>query len=311
MKLRKIHLSNHDSSLIREISGIKLSLRNSFDNNKPVIKSLMDQGRQNALIYLQRQQLGQQLSLLEENNIFLAVVSLQKRLKLKVVPRRIECYDISHLQGKFCVGSMITFIDGRATKKYYKLFRCPNQNDDFLNHKLVLSRRLQKYLDNQAKYEWQLPNLIIVDGGKGQLSGNYEILKNFNLDKQIEIISIAKKEEEIFLIDSLHSIVSQVSDLGKQGGILLKSPEKEMVQRIRDEAHRFAITNNRNTRLKEAKKSKLDTIPGVGIITKQKILTNFKSYQNFVEILSNNKEIVYEILGLNTTNKIIKYLNLN
>ena len=123
--LTKIQLNSDDKKLLEEITGDTIYLRNNSGQNHQAIQSLLEVGKQNALIYLDRQKLGQKLNLFEENNLFVAIANLQKKLNLPVIPRRIECYDISHLSGKFVYGSMVTFIDGRASKKFYKLFKCP------------------------------------------------------------------------------------------------------------------------------------------------------------------------------------------
>jgi excinuclease ABC subunit C len=149
--MKKIQLTSNQKETLELISNQKVYLRNSFDQNQSQITELAKQGWQNALIYLERNQLGQKLSILEENNVYKTVVTLKSKLNLKKVPRKIECYDISHISGKFVYGSLVTFIDGLSFKKGYKLFRCPDQNDDFKNHKLVLQRRFKRALDETLK----------------------------------------------------------------------------------------------------------------------------------------------------------------
>jgi len=304
--LQKIQLSLPDKKILSEISGQNVKLKNTHTKTTE-IKDLLHLAQQNATIYLQRNRLKQKLSLLEESNLYTQIVNLQKKLKLKKVPRRIECYDISHLSGKFVYGSMITFLDGNASKKFYRLFKCPNRNDDFLNHKEVLTRRIQRFLKSQQKTDsnqseiksqigWNLPDLIIVDGGKGQLSSDYSVLVGLGVEKQIEMVSLAKKEEEIFYVNSEGNVVSE--------SVLLEGSLKFLVQRIRDEAHRFAITNNRKARLKQASKSKLDEISGVGQKTKTSILQTFGSFDNFLENLESNFELVVELLGEKKAQKI-------
>jgi excinuclease ABC subunit C len=255
------------------------------------------------------------------------VVELQTKLNLKNIPRRIECYDISHLSGKFVYGSMVVFIDGRVSKKNYKSFKTTEQNNDFENHKEVLRRRFERCLKwelenfdkshsepdsesipksiSNSKNPWLLPDLIIVDGGKGQLSSDlpliYEYKEKFNqngLKFQVEIAALAKKEEEIFLPDNPQSII-------------LENQVKFLVQRIRDEAHRFAITNNRKARLKTVIKSELDDIPGVGPKTKQKLLSTLGSTKKVIDTIYQNPELIHELVGDSATKKIKKHFNIN
>ncbi len=310
LKLTRAKIDQTQKDLLEELISKKLYIRNSFDQNQSEISSLLEQGQQNALVYLQRNRLGQSLNLFEENNLFTTIVELQKRLGLQKVPRKIECYDISHLSGKFVYGSMVTFIDGKPTKKFYKLFKCKDQNNDFENHKEVLKRRFERALGeaentvekiNLKKTGWELPDLIIVDGGKGQLSADLEIVENYqkifkekNLSFAVELCALAKREEEVFLPYRSNSII-------------LENQTKFLVQRIRDEAHRFAITNNRNSRLKTAAKSQLDDVAGIGPKTKQKLLEVFGSVQNLTDNLFNNSELVYEVVGKSATTKLKKH----
>lgn len=303
MQLKRIQINGSQKEVLEKISGNTLYLRNSFDQNQKEIAQLQEQAKQNAFIYLQRNKLGQTLSIFEENNLFASVLDIQKKLNLKRLPRHIECYDISHISGKFVYGSMVTFIDGRPSKKMYKLFKTKEQNNDFENHKEVLRRRLQKALDfennpSDKSNPWKLPDLIIVDGGKGQLSGNLEILENFksefeklNLIFDVEICAIAKREEEVFLPK-------------QQAAVIVEGQTKFLIQRIRDEAHRFAITNNRNARLKTAKKSQLDDIKGIGEKTKEKLLQTFSSTEAIVNALYKNPELVYELVGKHIVEKL-------
>ncbi len=320
-KLKSIKISQTQKEILETLSGQKIRLKNTFENNQSEINDLLELAKQNSYIYLQRNKLGQKLSLFEENNLFSILVKLQKTLKLKNLPRRVECYDISHLSGTFVYGSMVTFIDGRPAKKFYKLFKCKDQNNDFKNHSEVLRRRLKRYYkweeDNLQKNQhskkevskfqqnnnpWQLPDLIIVDGGKGQLSSDAKILSEFNLLDQIELIALAKREEEIFVLNNKTDMLD--SPKGQQGGFLLSGQAKFLVQRIRDEAHRFAIINQRKAKLKTASKSELDDIQGIGDKTKQKLLQTFGSTQNLVDTLYKNQELVYELVGKKLTEKL-------
>lgn len=163
---------------------------------------------------------------------------LAEKLKLKNFPHRIECYDISHIQGTNTVASMVTCIDGVMKKSEYKKFKiklAEGKPDDFLSMKEVLERRLS-HLGDEKK--WAKPDLIIIDGGKGQLSSVMQIVKSMGVTG-IDFVSLAKREEEVFLPNQSKSIM-----LPRNSGALF------LIQRIRDEAHRFAITYHRDLRSK-------------------------------------------------------------
>lgn len=304
-EIKRIYLSGEETLFLAEFIDGKVVQKNTFKINTKKITKLSKQGLENAIVYLERNRLGQRLSIFEENNLFKTIVELQKSLGLKNIPRRTECYDISHLSGKFVYGSMVVFIDGRPSKKNYRLFKTKEQNNDFENHKEVLRRRFERCLKwlkehegDNTKNPWKLPNLIIVDGGKGQLSSDLEIVEEYRLvfeengyDFPVELSALAKKDEEIFLPDRFDSVV-------------LAGDQKFLIQRIRDEAHRFAITNNRKARLKTAQKSELDDIPGIGPKTKQKLLQHFGSVKEVGDAIFKNQELVYELIGESSTKKL-------
>lgn len=166
---------------------------------------------------------------------------LAEKLKLKNFPHRIECYDISHIQGTNTVASMVTFINGLSKKSAYKKFKirlAEGKPDDFLSMKEVLTRRLNRL----GEENWEKPDLIMIDGGKGQLSSVLAVVKELNIEG-IDFVSLAKREEEIFLPQKSEPVI-----LPKNSSALF------LFQRIRDEAHRFAITYHRKLRSKEIKK---------------------------------------------------------
>lgn len=160
---------------------------------------------------------------------------LAEKLKLKNFPHRIECYDISHIQGTNTVASMVTFINGLSKKAAYKKFKiklAEGKPDDFLSMKEVLTRRLKRL----GEENWERPDLIIIDGGKGQLSSVMQIVSELGVEG-IDFVSLAKREEEVFLPNQSKSIL-----LPRNSSALF------LFQRIRDEAHRFAITYHRKLR---------------------------------------------------------------
>lgn len=165
---------------------------------------------------------------------------LAEKLNLKNFPHRMECYDISHIQGTNTVASMVTFINGVKKKSEYRKFKVKSTEgkpDDFLSMKEVLTRRLTRL----GEEKWEKPDLIIIDGGKGQLSSVMEIIKELGV-KDIDVVSLAKRNEEVFLP-------------GKSKPVILprNSSALFLFQRIRDEAHRFAITYHRQLRAKSMK----------------------------------------------------------
>ena len=162
---------------------------------------------------------------------------LAEKLKLKNFPHRIECYDISHIQGTNTVASMVVFINGLKKGSEYRKFKIKSTEgkpDDFQSMKEVLTRRLSRL----GEKKWEKPDLIIIDGGKGQLSSVMQIIKELNVEG-IDIVSLAKKQEEVFLPNQSKSVL-----LPRNSEALF------LIQRIRDEAHRFAITFHRNLRSK-------------------------------------------------------------
>jgi excinuclease ABC subunit C len=185
---------------------------------------------------------------------------------------RIECYDISNISGKSATGSMIVFKNGKPDKSNYRKFKIRSKTspDDFGMLKEVFSRRFKARQNQKADKSFDTkPDLIIVDGGKGQLSSVLQIMKNLNVN--LPVIGLAKREEEIFKFED-----------GKYKSIKLSRGSKEffLIQRIRDEAHRFAIKYHRILRSKNQVKSVLDEIPGVGKLVRKKLLKAFGSADN-------------------------------
>ena len=182
-----------------------------------------------------------------------ALIELMQLVGMDVFPRRMECFDNSHIQGRDTVGSMVVFIDGKPEKTQYRRFRTKQaaDGDDYLAMKEHLSRRFQRALDGDEKFA-ELPELLIVDGGRGQLNVALEVLEEFGLS-HISCIGLAEKNEEIILPDRQESVILSRS-----------SPVLQLLQRIRDEAHRFAITYHRNLRAKNSLYSVLDGISSIG-----------------------------------------------
>lgn len=196
-----------------------------------------------------------------------ALEKLKNTLSLTKVPNRIECYDISHISGTNQVASMVVSIAGKPAKNMYRKFKMQNINgaNDFECLKQTLKRRLGELNGEDISFK-QPPDLIVIDGGKGQLSATFEVLQEFN--KNIDIISLAEKYDEVFIPNCSQPIML------KRG-----SSELRILQNIRDEAHRFAITFHRKLRTKNQTKSPLDEIKGLGKVKKQALFSQFKTLE--------------------------------
>lgn len=215
-----------------------------------------------------------------------ALIELETRLSLKEPPRRIECFDISNIQGVNAVGSMVVFLNGVAARKEYRKFKIrgvKGANDPAMMGEVVYRR--VKSIEHREKSE--KPDLIVIDGGKGQLSAVREVLVEAGVD--IPMIGLAKKEEEIYFIKQL--TINNKQSFGK---IVLprESEALYLLQRVRDEAHRFAITYFRGIHREQSKKSVLDEIPGIGPKTKKKILRHFGSVKKLKEAEEQEVEVV-------------------
>lgn len=196
------------------------------------------------------------------------LLSLQRDLRLTKPPRVIECFDNSHLQGTELVSSMVVFNDGKPKKSEYRKFIAKeHKNDDFHTMHETVYRRYRRQLDEEKK----LPDLIIIDGGKGQLSAAYQALKELNLEQKISIFGLAKRLEEIFVVDSSEAIL-----------LPRTSSSLRLLQQIRDEAHRFAITFHRQRRDKKNLNSELIQIEGIGDKTSIKLLQKYGSIANIL-----------------------------
>jgi excinuclease ABC subunit C len=195
---------------------------------------------------------------------------LQKDLRLHHIPEVIECFDNSNIMGTTPVASLVRFVGGKPDKKGYRHFniRTVEGANDFASMKEIVGRRYKRVIEEGEK----MPDLIVVDGGKGQLSSACEALKELNIYGQVPIIGIAKKLEEIYYPeDSLPLHISK------------KSPGLMLIQQIRDEAHRFAITFHRLKRSKGQLKTEIQGLEGIGEKTAVKLLKHFKSVKKIKE----------------------------
>lgn len=207
-----------------------------------------------------------------------ALAELQQALELPEPPNRVECYDISNTQGTFAVGSMVVFEQGVPKKALYRRFniRSVVGQDDFASMEEVLIRRFNRWVTSQEQAETpgkkvdpsfaRLPDLIIIDGGKGQLNRAVNVLEKFGLLGKVPVVGLAKQEEEIFVPERAMPIRLPRHSQGLY-----------LVQRVRDEAHRFAIAAHRNRRSKRGLASTLDGIPGIGPTRRKQLLSHFGS----------------------------------
>ncbi len=215
-----------------------------------------------------------------------ALGELQTALKLSAPPNRIECYDVSHTQGVATVGAMIVFEQGVPAKNLYRKFNIDSTSigapDDFASMEEMLTRRFKRWLSSQeteagpgskkdASFSF-LPDLIIIDGGKGQLGRVVKVLEQFELLDKVPVVGLAKQEEEIFFP---HNSKPLLLPRHSQGLYL--------VQRIRDEAHRYGITAHRARRSKQGLASQLDSIPGIGPARRKALLKHFGSMDKIKE----------------------------
>ena len=255
----------------------EISLPSEPDDEKELIKWLSGKiNRKIKFLYPQRGEKAQESRIAYQNAKLLlgewiinrkkrkefypaSVAQLQEDLNLKTPPRRIEAFDISHLGGTDTVASMVCFVDGKARKSEYRKYKVRTVVgiDDFAAMHEIVLRRYKRVLDEKLT----LPDLILIDGGKGQLSVAVSALKELNI-KHVPIIGLAKRLEEVFLPGN-----SEAQTISKQ------SPGLILLRRIRDEAHRFAITFQKQKRNKKVTRSIFDEIPGMGV-KRVKLLLN-------------------------------------
>jgi len=214
-------------------------------------------------------------------------------LKLQNIPVRMECFDNSHHQGDELVASCVVFVNGKPAKSEYRHFNIKTVDipDDFASMREVIFRRYKRLLEENKP----LPHLIVIDGGKGQLSAALESLNILNITNKIEIISIAKRLEEIYKPnDNLPLYIDKRSETLK------------LIQRIRNEAHRFAISFHRQLKLNHSFNSILDEISGIGNTTKTKLLNQYQSIDKIAEA---SKEELANLIGAKRANIVWSYFH--
>lgn len=252
-------------------------------------KHLMEMALSNARLKLGERRIEKEKA--EKNRIPKAVEDLKEYLHLSRLPRRIECFDNSNIQGSDPVASMVCFIDGKPRKSEYKRYNIKTVvgPDDFASMREVLKRR---YLKVQ-KEKLQAPDLILVDGGKGQLSAAVEILKEIGFYEDCEVAGLAKRLEEVFLP-------------GKTDAVMIPktSPSLKLLQMARDEAHRFAITFHRKKRSERTLRTELTEIPGIGNKKSAELLKKFGSVKKIKE---SSSETLQQFLGNKTGEAVYNF----
>ncbi|MDJ0576960.1 MAG: excinuclease ABC subunit UvrC [Xenococcaceae cyanobacterium MO_234.B1] len=259
-------------------------------------------GRKVSLVVPQRQTKAELIEMVERNAKYelartqkisdrnnQALEDLATILDLPEIPKRIEGYDISHIQGSNAVASQVVFIDGIPAKQHYRHYKIKNpevtvgHSDDFASMAEVIRRRFRKYEslsqnlspnpsptrrggETYKEKGENFPDLVMIDGGKGQLSAVVAVLQEMNLLEAVKVVSLAKKREEIFLPGESFPLETNIEQPGVQ-----------LLRRVRDEAHRFAVSFHRQQRLKNTRRSRLDAMPGLGFHRQKQLLAHFHS----------------------------------
>ena len=272
-----------ESELLREwLSGLRGTKVRLHVPQKGEKVDLLSMAQENARLALERK--------FEPARLNEAVLEgLQAFLGLSHLPRRLECFDISHGQGREVVASCVVFSDGRPDKARYRRFKMTNeQNDDFANMQEAVTRRYKRMAEEGQDF----PDLVLIDGGLGQLHAAEAALKELGLE-QLELASLAKKEELVFRPGATTPLKIPKS-----------SPVLQLLQRIRDEAHRFAISYHRALRAKRTLKTELTQIPGVGPATAKKLLLAFGSV---TQVREAGEAVLVAAVGPAATAKVLAW----
>lgn len=255
-------------------------------------KKLIELSFKNALFYKKDKALLRGLNQDKKDRV---IRQLQQDLSLPEIPDHIECFDNSNIQGTNPVASMVCFLNGKPAIKEYRHYHIKTVvgPDDYASMTEVVGRRYKRLLEENKP----MPKLVVIDGGKGQLSSAVEALKELGVYGQMPIIGIAKRLEEIYFPGDSYPI-----------HIDKKSESLRLLQRIRDEAHRFAITFHRNVRSKNAFGTQLTAIPGIGQSTADKLLSHFKSVKKISEA---PEEEIAKVIGKSKARSLVEWKEKN
>jgi len=233
-------------------------------------RKLLELAERNAHFYMLEKKKRQDL-VNPERRSQRVLTALQTALGMKTLPRHIECFDNSNTQGDDPVGAMVCFIDGKPAKKEYRHFNIKTVvgADDFATMEEVLYRRYHRLIEEEKP----LPDLIVIDGGKGQLNAAYRTLQSLHIEDRLMVVGIAERLEDIYKVGDEFPIY-----------IDKRSEAQKLLQQIRDAVHNFGITHHRNRRSKTSIASALDDIPGIGAVLKTKLLKQFKSVARMKQV---------------------------
>ena len=286
------------------LTNLKSKKVNLINPQRQVKAELIEMVERNANFELLRTQ-----RVSDRNNQ--ALQDLANVLDLPELPKRIEGYDISHVQGSNAVASQVVFVDGIPAKQHYRHYKIKNPNvrighsDDFASMAEVLGRRFRKYtqsdsqsLSSEAKGN-NFPDVVMIDGGKGQLSAVVKVLQDLNLLESVRVVSLAKKREEIFLPGE-----SKPLDTDSE------QPGVQLLRRVRDESHRFAVSFHRQQRLKSSRRSRLEEIPGLGFSRQKQLLAHFHSI-DYIREANVAKLTEVSGIGQNLAQEIYNYFHPN
>jgi excinuclease ABC subunit C len=237
-----------------------------------------------------------------------ALQDLAAIVDLPELPHRIEGYDISHIQGSNAVASQVVFIDGLPAKQHYRHYKIKNpeiqigHSDDFASLAEVIGRRFRKYIEDpklQRIGNPDFPDLVMIDGGKGQLSSVVAVLREMELLEDVRVVSLAKRREEIFVPGESIPLQTEAEQPGVQ-----------LLRRLRDEAHRFAVTFHRQQRTAKLRRSRLDEIPGLGHNRQQQLLAHFRSI-DYIRLATPAQIAEVSGIGPRLAQEIYDYFNPN
>lgn len=270
-----------------EDSAIKFTVPKLGEKRK-----LLDLSQKNVQFF-KKERIDQYEKLNPEVRTERLLTQMMKDLRMNQLPRHIECFDNSNFQGKYPVSAIVVFRDGKPSKKDYRHFNVKTVEgpNDFATMEEAVLRRYRRILDEDTG----LPQLIIIDGGKGQLSSAVKSLKLLGIDKQVTVIGIAKRLEELYYPGDQYPLY-----LDK------KSETLKVIQHLRDEAHRFGITFHRKKRDKGTLVTELELIEGIGKTTAEKLLKYFKSVKKIREA---NETLLLEVVSTKQAKAILGYFN--
>jgi excinuclease ABC subunit C len=281
------------ASYLSDRKGRKVTLITPQRQGKADLIEMVEKNAIHELTRLQRQ---------SEQNLA-SLQDLAEILGLPELPRRIEGFDISHIQGSNAVASQVVFIDGLPAKQHYRHYKIQNpditigHSDDYASHAEIARRRFRKYTGGVNTDDADFPDLVTIDGGKGQLSAVMEVLEELNLADKMCIVSLAKQREEIFLPGESLPLPTDAEQPGVQ-----------LLRRVRDESHRFAITFHRQQRSAKQVRSHLDEITGLGSHRQKLLLAHFHSI-DYIRAASIEDLAKAPGIGTHTATEIYSYFH--